>query len=601
MKNINRSVLYLIALCIVTTLIISIPTHKTKGQTLPNIVIIIADDLGYGDVSPYNSQITYTPNIQNLANEGVTLTSFYVPVAICSPARASLLTGNYPIQTGINNALFPGDPVGLRDFKTLPSLLGDAGYRTAIFGKWHLGDQFDYYPTNNGFDYAYWMPFGNATPTIEIWENETFIESEPDLALLPENFTSGAINFISESVNAGKPFFLYLPHIWPHKHLFPSNEGQTGEGIYADSVYDIDWMIGQVRSHLQNLGIEEQTIVIFTSDNGPYQPSQLDLVENIPYENQFFAPWIDVLQQDPNYTDIKNPERSAGGSLENDFFTFRPPEYETLATYRSLTTPTAKGTVYEGGVRVPFIIRWPDGNLVGGRIEQNPAIMIDLYTTLASWAGLEVVGDGENIKNLLQFGESRVGDVFYYFTGAGSIMAIRSGDWKLHFRWGLQTKALYNVANDPSEATDLLDTEPAKVQELLSMAKAFQASLIQGPDRFIGTVISSNTENVIFDFDKIHLINQLVVNWPTVKQTKYSVEVSNNLVDWTLIYRSTYNYLDNPNLSSIGITDGGLDILNVPANAGRYVRINCMVGDCEAVSLELNPQLESFLPLAFSN
>jgi len=367
----------------------------------PNVIIIFADDLGYADLSIYGSTDYQTPNLDRLAQEGARFTDFYVSQPICSASRASLLTGAYANRIGLNGALGPRSTIGIHpDETTLGELFQRNGYRTALFGKWHLGSFPEFFPSQHGFDEFYGIPHSNdmwpfhpenpeAWPDLPLYDGEQIIGYNTDQTRFTTDLTQRSIDFIERAVDDGSPFFLYLPHPMPHVPLFVSSEraGDSGAELYGDVVNEIDWSLGQIMQTLERHGISDSTLVIFTSDNGP---------------------WLSY----GNHSGSADPLREG------------------------------KGTVFEGGVRVPFIARWPDA-IPESVVVNAPAMTIDIFPTLA-----EILNDGQgslpidgvSIRKLLT-GESGTAmqEAYYFYYNRNELHALRSGNWKLHFPHGYRT------------------------------------------------------------------------------------------------------------------------------------------------------------------
>src|SRR5262245_36206384 len=321
--------------------------ESLSGQQLPNFVIIFADDMGYADVSPYGGK-TPTPNLARMAREGVRFTDFYVAQPVCSASRAALLTGCYPNRIGILGALNPYSKEGIHsDEQTLAEVLKTRGYATAIYGKWHLGYQPQFLPTRHGFDDYFGLPYSNDMwpnhpaptrpyPPLPLIEGERTTETNPDQTQLTTWYTQRAVRFIEK--NRNQPFFLYVPHNMPHVPLFVSikHKGQSNAGLYGDVIQELDWSVGEILNTLKKNGLDERTLVIFASDNGP---------------------WL-------LYGDHAG---SAGPFREG------------------------KATTFEGGVRVPCIMRWPT-QIPHNQIVRELAATIDL-PTLATLAGARLPAD----------------------------------------------------------------------------------------------------------------------------------------------------------------------------------------------------------------
>jgi arylsulfatase len=408
-----------------------------SSSSPPNFVLILADDLGYGDLSCYGSQIE-TPNLDRMAQEGVQFTQFYSANPVCSPSRASILTGRYGVRCGVPTVFQPADTGGLATSEvTIPQMLKPAGYKTMCVGKWHLGRPLRYMPTSRGFDEYYGIPYSNDMAPSILLHNTDIIESPVNLSTLTKRYTDQAVGFIRKSGTA--PFFLYLPHTFPHIPLAasPGFVGKSGMGLYGDVVQELDWSVGQVLQALQDTGVDQNTLVLFTSDNGP---------------------WFQG-----------SPGRLRG----------------------------RKGDTFEGGMREPFIARFP-GRMPStaprgrgprgktGRITEVLASALDLLPTIAGFAGVPVPAnplDGVDIGPVLT-GQS--GDVsrppFLYFSG-WDLQCARLGPWKLHmsranvpaytaepkvgfFNLRLTNPELYNIDTDPEEADDVSSQHPDIVADI---------------------------------------------------------------------------------------------------------------------------------------
>lgn len=422
----------------------------------PNVVLIYADDLGYADLGCFGSKLNPTPHLDRLAAEGRRLTSFCVAQAVCSASRAALMTGCYPNRIGIRGALGPESKVGISsDESTIAEVLKSRGYATAVFGKWHLGHHEQFLPTRHGFDEYFGLPYSNDMwpkhptagrnfPALPLIDGIQTIELNPDQTQLTTLYTERAVRFIRK--NASKPFFLYVPHSMPHVPLFVSSkhDGKTGKGLYADVIAEIDWSVGEIVATLAQLGIENNTLVIFTSDNGP---------------------WLSY----------GNHAGSAGALREG------------------------KGTMWEGGARVPCIMRWP-GRIPAGTESNELAATIDILPTIAALAGAERANDrpidGKDIRPLM-FGERNAKsphEAYYYYWG-DELQAIRSGRWKLHFPHSYRSiegatpgrdgqpgpyltketgMALYDLEADVAEKIDVAGSHPevvARLQQLAEIAR----------------------------------------------------------------------------------------------------------------------------------
>jgi arylsulfatase len=444
----------------------------------PNIVLVFCDDLGYGDVGCFGAKDIRTPNIDRLAEQGTRFTSFYVAQPVCTASRAALMTGCYPNRVGLFGALNHESRVGIADDELLlPEMLKSRGYATAIYGKWHLGHRDKFLPTRHGFDEFFGIPYSNdngplhgsqtGLPPLPLIENEKTVGYDPDQSQFTRLFTERAVSFIER--NRERPFFLYLPHVMPHVPIFASQEfkGRSGRGLYGDVVEEIDWSVGQIMETIGRLGLNERTLVIFTSDNGPF----------LSYGNH-------------------------GG----------------------LTGPLREGklTTWEGGVREPCIMRWT-GVIPAGRDCDEPISTIDLWPTLATLVGAPLPQkpiDGCDAWPVIrgEKGAKLARKAFYYYAG-DELQAVRSGNWKLHLphdyltsasppghdgrpanyetmkpeamsvsglrgiasRHGYvvrhQPQALFNLKDDVGETHDVAAEHPDIVKRLLELAEEARADL----------------------------------------------------------------------------------------------------------------------------
>jgi arylsulfatase len=427
----------------------------------PNVVLIFVDDMGYGDLSSYGATAYATPNLDRMAGEGVRLTDFYASQPVCSASRAALLTGIYSNRIGIHGALGPGSTHGLHpDETTLAELFGAQGYATAIYGKWHLGHHPEFLPTRHGFDEFYGIPYSNdmwpyhpespdAWGDLPTFEGERVVGHNTDQSRFTTDFTTRAAAFIRDHASRDEPFFVYVAHPMPHVPLFVSEErsGDSGAGIYGDVIQEIDWSVGHLLETLRESGVDDETLVLFSSDNGP---------------------WLSY----------GNHAGSAGPLREG------------------------KGTTFDGGVRVPFVARWP-GVLPAGRTVSAPAMTIDVFPTLAEI--LDVNADAHTVDGAsmwpLLVGDSRADPqrayAFYYRTN--ELQAIRAGRWKLHFPHTYRTMvgqtpgsdgipgrydyeaaiggALFDLDSDPGELVDVAADNPDVVERLQHVAEGFRADL----------------------------------------------------------------------------------------------------------------------------
>jgi uncharacterized sulfatase len=346
----------------------------------PNVIIILADDMGWGDLGCYGHPSFKTPNIDRMAKEGARLTDFYSPCPYCAPTRASLMTGRYQFRSGMMRNPAPDE--GINDLGlpateiTLAQAFKSGGYRTGMIGKWHLGHKPEFYPTRHGFDEYLGILYSNDMRPVQLMENEKMVEYPVVQATLTKRYTERAIGFIEQ--NRGKPFFLYLAHAMPHKPLAASEAfyKKSGAGLYGDAVAELDWSVGQVLAKLKELDLDEKTLVIFTSDNGP---------------------WF-------------------GGSTGG---------------LRGM-----KGNTWEGGIRVPCIARW-QGKIAPEHVSHEPAIMMDLFTTTLGVAAIPIPKDrpidGKDIFPLFTSDAKSPHEALFAMAGE-ALKTVRSGRWKLHIQ-----------------------------------------------------------------------------------------------------------------------------------------------------------------------
>jgi arylsulfatase A len=419
----------------------------------PNFVLILADDMGWGDIGVQGATGFATPNIDRLAAEGTRFTSFYAPNAACSPTRAAILTGSYAPRVGIPHVLGPRSRRGLNPQEiTIAEVLRDRGYATVAVGKWHLGDHPAFLPTAQGFDSYFGLPYSNDMspvkannpreranlwyPPLPLIRDTTVIEREPDQTQLVRRYTEEVVGFIE--YNADRPFFAYLAYSLPHVPLWASErfKGSTERGLYGDVVSEIDWSVGEIMATLRRLGLDRRTLVAFTSDNGP---------------------WLVF----GNHAGSSGPYREG------------------------------KATTFEGGHRVPGIFHWP-GRIPAGRVTDAFATGMDFLPTFAALAGDTVpadrVIDGHDIWPLLAgTTEETPYEEFFYFRG-GQLQAVRSGKWKLHVPHRYPTLVggeagrdgfpgrevtgqiglvLYDLEADSAETTDVSTKHPDVVARLL--------------------------------------------------------------------------------------------------------------------------------------
>ena len=436
-----------------------------QAPRLPNVVFIFTDDQGYTDVGCYGAKGFQTPNLDRMAAEGVRFTDFYVAQAVCSASRTALLTGCYPNRLGILGALGPKSKNGISDREmTIAQVLKQRGYATAIFGKWHLGGQPQFLPTRHGFDEYFGLPYSNDMiprpankdyPPLPLIEGEKTIATAPDVNELTTWYTQHAVSFIERNKN--RPFFLYVPHTMPHVPLGVSSRfrGKSAKGLYGDVMMELDWSVGEILAAIKKQGLDDNTLVCFSCDNGPW----------LSYGNH-------------------------GGSAEG--------------------LREGKGTSFEGGVREPFIARFP-GKIPAGRVCREPAMTIDILPTVAKLAGAPLPPlpiDGLDIGSLL-WGEpnARSPHEAYYFYWDRGLQAVRSGDWKLHLphTYRSLTKppgndgraagytdqkigtALFNLVNDGAEKVDVAAQHPDVVKRLTALAEKAREELGDSLTKRTGT------------------------------------------------------------------------------------------------------------------
>lgn len=414
--------------------------EKSAVSRAPNIIVVFADDLGYGDLGCYGAPLIRTPNLDRMAAEGMRFTDFHCSAAICSPSRAGLLTGRYHIRMGINRVFFPQSQDGLDTSEIcVARLLKEQGYATACIGKWHLGHLPQFLPMQHGFDSYFGLPYSNdmfvekrGDPPLPLMRGAEIIEQPADQTALVRRYTEEAVRFIGE--HRDTPFFLYLPHNMPHVplHVSEAFSGKSKGGLYGDVVEEIDWGIGEIRKALRENGVDENTLMIFTSDNGP---------------------WL-----------VKGKDGGSAGPLR-----------------------AGKGTTFEGGMRVPCVMRWP-GQIAAGRVERSLACTLDFLPTFVRLAGgtppADRVLDGEDIRPLLLGQGPRPSQEFHYFH-QGEHQAYRSGKWKLKrpFNGKIYGEPaehgtlLFDLEADPGEQHNLAEAQPERVKAMEQAMDAFWASL----------------------------------------------------------------------------------------------------------------------------
>lgn len=440
-------------------------TFAAKAES-PNIVVIFCDDLGYGDLSCFGHPTIKTPNLDRMAAEGVRLTQFYSASPVCTPSRAALMTGRLPIRSGMcsdkRRVLFPNSGGGIPASEvTLAEGLKKQGYATACVGKWHLGHLPQFLPTSNGFDSYFGIPYSNDMdrvndaprgrepfwdPKVEYWNvplmrDLEIVERPADQTTITRRYAEEAAAFIKK--NRGEKFFLYLPHSLPHVPLFRSKEfaGKSLRGLYGDVIEEIDWSVGHVLQTLRDLKLDHNTIVWFTSDNGP---------------------WLTF-----------NDHGGTAGLLRE-----------------------GKGTTWDGGMREPSICWWP-GTIPAGQVSAELGTTMDIYVTSLALAGATVekerIVDGYDLTESLKGNTKSPRELVYYYRGT-KLMALRMGPWKAHFatqesytrnnkRTEHDTPVLYNLEVDPSEKWDVSEQYPGIVAGIKAAAAAHHATIVAVPSQ----------------------------------------------------------------------------------------------------------------------
>lgn len=455
------------ALCLVSSNLVAVVAEPQgpSSATPPNVVIVFVDDMGYADIGPFGASYS-TPHLDRLAREGRAFTNFHVAQPVCSASRAALLTGSYSNRVGIHGALSPNATHGLDPRElTLPRMFKERGYATGMAGKWHLGDRRDFLPLRHGFDEFLGIPYSNdmwphhprakagTYPPLPLLEGDEVVEPNvgPDgQARFTARFTERAVDFIER--NQGRPFFFYLAHPQPHVPLFAGEKfrGASGAGIYADVVQEIDWSVGEILAALDRTGVADNTLVVFTSDNGP---------------------WLSY----GDHAGMAEPYREG------------------------------KGTAWEGGTRVPCLMRWP-ARLPPGTTSDAMLMTIDLLPTFANLIGAASPAmpiDGRDVWNLLKGEPDAEHPHEAYFTWylQNQLQAVTTSDgvWKLILPHSYRTlkgsrggsggvpvqyetvlissPQLYHLKNDPGETTDASGDHPEVVRRLFDLAEGARMEL----------------------------------------------------------------------------------------------------------------------------
>lgn len=413
---------------VIAASLLLIPVFASANKT-PNIILILADDLGYGDIGVNGQQLIKTPHLDRMAREGVQLTNFYASASNCTPSRAGLMTGRYAIRMGLAaKVLFVEDTHGLPGGElTIAEMLKDAGYATAMMGKWHLGHMPGHWPTKHGFDYFYGLPHSNNQSPLTLYRNEQKVKGSVKQSTLTQRYIKEAVKFMEQHRN--QPFFIYLAHTMPHVPLHVSEEfeGRSLAGLYGDVVEELDWGTGELFKALERLNLDSDTLVMFTSDNGPY------------------------------------PQGSPG-SLRG-----------------------SKGTVWDGGFKVPFIARWP-GKISAGKTSMGIAMNIDILPTMAAISAVRLPEghklDGKDIWPLLQGDDVSAHEKLYFFYDE-KISAVRTQRFKMLLaapyrgirRWfpDYDLDYLFDLDNDPEERYSVTERFPEvwhKMQNYLLVGQA---------------------------------------------------------------------------------------------------------------------------------
>lgn len=447
------------------TLSLSAWPVRLLGAEKPNFVIIFCDDLGYGDLGCFGHPTIATPQLDRMAAEGMKLTSFYSASPVCTPSRAALMTGRLPARSGMcsdkRRVLFPNSKGGLPESEvTLAEGLRDAGYKTGCFGKWHLGHLPQFLPTNHGFDEYFGIPYSNdmdrvpnapkgreafLDPKSEFWNvpllrDTKIVERPADQTTITRRYTEEAVRFIRQ--NKAQPFFVYLPHSMPHVPLFASKEtaGKSVRGLYGDVIEEIDWSVGRVLETLRELELDEKTLVVFTSDNGP---------------------WL-----------IFNEQGGSAGLLRG-----------------------GKGSTWEGGMREPTIAWWPK-TIKPASVSSQIAGAMDLFATFHSLAGAPLPKDrtldSYDLTPVLKSEGPGKRESYFYYRGY-QLFAVRKGPWKLHFKtqpgYGQRNPdvhdppLLFNLEHDPSEKHNVAEKHPDVISDLQKVVEKHRQELKPAPSQ----------------------------------------------------------------------------------------------------------------------
>ena len=452
-----------LAILVLCGLGISGAGDRLPEENPPNIIIVFTDDLGYGDLSSYGHPTIHTPHLDRMAEEGMKFTQFYSAASVCTPSRAALLTGRLPVRNGMMSAtrrvLFPDSRLGLHEDEiTIADALKAKGYATAAIGKWHLGHLPAYLPQKQGFDSYFGIPYSNDMdrvaggewrsvfwePKIEYWNvplmrNEDIIERPADQTTITRRYTEEAVSMIK--AHRESPFFIYLAHSMPHTPLFTSEEfaGRSTRGLYGDVIEEIDWSVGQIMQTLEEEGLAENTLLFFTSDNGP---------------------WL-----------VFDTHGGSSGLLRG-----------------------GKGMTWEGGMRVPGLAWWP-GTIKGPVVNTSIASTMDLFTTALSLADAPIpedrVIDGKDLAPAFR-GDASPGHEVYFFYREMELTAVRMGPWKAHYitEWEYAEDTereehdpplLFHLDHDPSEKYNIAEEHPEVLQQMQHEIEKHLASVVEYP------------------------------------------------------------------------------------------------------------------------
>ena len=423
-----------------------------KKAKQPNFVVIMADDMGFGDLALYGNPVIKTPNLNRMAREGLELTSFCTS-PLCSPTRGMLMTGKYPPRTGLVNVTGPGSPVGLRDGDvTMAQALKKVGYRTAMCGKWHIGDfdtHAEFNPVKHGFDRFLGLPYShdyNPVAGVPLYRGMEKIEQPVKYNLLTQRYTEEAISFLKEGGEA--PFFLYVAHNMPHIPIGTSDafKGHSRAGRYGDVIEEVDWSVGEILRTVKEMGKERETLVVFLSDNGPWVPMGETVYERGERGSKVVGDvgWAGLLRG-------------------------------------------WKGTTYEGGTRVPCVFHWP-GVIEGGRVSAEMVSVLDLYGTMVPLAGGAVPKDfdGVDVLGFLKGAETSPRKEMFYYSSA-TLQGVRQGSWKLRVakadgggKDAALVTQLFNLDTDPSERFNRAKDMPELVASMGERMRVFDGEVKAG-------------------------------------------------------------------------------------------------------------------------